>query len=440
MEEAYHFLDDEIKSSDQTVVVAVSGGPDSMAALHLLLCLREKRGINIICAHINHNVRKESLNEQIALKNYCIKNQVTFESMTINEYNKSNFESEAREKRYEFFEEIIHKYKAKYLVTAHHGDDLMETILMRISRGSTFKGYAGFSRITEKSGYKILRPLIGTTKDEIITYNEDNEIDYSIDATNMTDEHTRNRYRKNILPFLKKEDINVHNHFLKFSQKILEYSEYVDREMSKIIDDVYINRALNIELFLMLDKIIQDRILNYIMEEIYGEELSLITDVHTEAIMRIILSARPNTYVHLPNNIRVMKSYKMLYFLEEDRRYNDYCMEFSRNIVLPNGKKIIEAEDNDEKSNYICRLDSKELEFPLYIRNRREGDKIRVKGMNGHKKIKDIFIDEKININDRNLWPILIDNSGEILWLPGLKKTKYDKSKKETYDIIIKYI
>jgi tRNA(Ile)-lysidine synthase len=440
MEEAYRFLDDEIKNSDQTVVAAVSGGPDSMAALHLLIRLREKRGINIICAHINHNVRKESLKEQENLKNYCVKNNIIFELMTINEYSKSNFESEARDKRYAFFEEIIDKYKAKYLVTAHHGDDLMETILMRISRGSTFKGYAGFSAITKKRDYKILRPLIKTTKEEIIRYNEDNEIDYAIDSTNMTDEHTRNRYRKNILPFLKKEDKNVHNHFLKFSQKILEYSEYIDKETNKIIDDIYINRTLSIELFLMLDKIIQDRILNYIMEEIYGEELSLITDAHTEVIMRIISSQKPNVYVHLPNNIRVVKSYKKLYFLEEEKKSNDYCIEFSRNILLPNGKKIVEVEDNDEKSNYICRLDSKELNFPLYFRNRREGDKIRVKGMNGHKKIKDIFIDEKIKADDRDLWPILIDNSGEILWLPGLKKTKYDKSKKETYDIIIKYI
>ena len=101
------------------------------------------------------------------------------------------------------FDELVNNYSAKYLMTAHHADDLIETILMRIVRGSTLKGYSGFSKILDKGSYKIIRPLITLTKDEIISFNEANNIKYFIDSTNNEDFHTRNRYRHVVLPFLK---------------------------------------------------------------------------------------------------------------------------------------------------------------------------------------------------------------------------------------------
>ena len=439
MEEAYRFLQNEIKSDGQTIVVAVSGGADSMAALHLLLKLRDVIDINLICAHINHNVRVESKKEEEELEHYCNQHKVIFESMTIEQYSNSNFESEARGIRYNFFEKIIKKYKATYLVTAHHGDDLIETILMRLVRGSTFKGYAGFSKVVDKETYKIIRPLINVTKEDILKYNHINNISYATDESNSTDEHTRNRYRKYVLPFLKKEDSNVNERFLRFSQKIFEYSEYVDSEMAKIICDIYNHNKLNIDRFLSLGKVMQDRIINHIMETIYLDDLTLITDAHTSLIMDIVTSSKPNVYICLPNNIRVIRSYQTLSFEQGKEEDNSFKIELSEVIGLPNGKTLEIVEDNDDKSNFTCRLDSKELVMPLYVRSKLVGDIMEVKGMSGHKKIKDIFIDEKVSANERDKWPILVDSKGEILWIPGLKKSKNDKSKKGTYDIIVRY-
>jgi tRNA(Ile)-lysidine synthase len=438
MEEAYLFLQNEIKM-DNTVVIGVSGGPDSMAVLHLLLRLRDIEEINIICAHVNHNVRSESKMEAINLKNYCDANNITFEMMKIEEYSGDNFESEARNIRYSFFEKAIEKYNANYLVTAHHGDDLMETILMRIVRGSTFKGYAGFNKMVDKGSYKILRPLINVTKEDIIKYDHKNNIDYAVDSSNLTDEHTRNRYRKYVLPFLKKENPKVHEKFLKFSQKMLEYNEFIDLEMKKVIDEIYHDNELYISKFINLNKVLQEKIINYVMEKIYFDDLMLVTDVHIALIFKLIYSSKPNARIYLPNNIKVIRAYEKLMLTKEEEDTQNYTIELTSYVNIPNGKNLGIIEDIDEKSNYICRLNSNELSMPLYVRNKQDGDKMEVKGLGGSKKIKDIFINEKISTREREKWPILVDNCGKILWLPGLKKSKYDKSKKESYDIIIKY-
>ena len=171
MEEVYNFIRKEIGLSvGDTIVVGVSGGPDSMALLYILNEFKNKMDLNIICAHVNHNKRKESEQEKIDLENYCKKNNITFEYIKVTNWGDDNFHNEARSKRYNYFGNIVKKYGAKYLLTAHHGDDLIETILMRIVRGSTLRGYSGFSKIVKFEDYTILRPLINVTKDEIFEY------------------------------------------------------------------------------------------------------------------------------------------------------------------------------------------------------------------------------------------------------------------------------
>ena len=160
-----------LKEND-VIVVGLSGGPDSMALLSLLLDIRKHLPLSIVAAHVNHNVRKESGKEKKFVEEFCLKHGVLFESMTISSYGDDNFHNEARNIRYQFFEAIVHKYQAAYLMTAHHGDDLIETILMRIVRGSTLKGYSGFQEEVEMKDYKIVRPLLSYTKEDILRYNK----------------------------------------------------------------------------------------------------------------------------------------------------------------------------------------------------------------------------------------------------------------------------
>ncbi|MGI6329508.1 MAG: tRNA lysidine(34) synthetase TilS [Bacilli bacterium] len=440
MNKAYEFLTKEvgIKYRD-TIVVGVSGGPDSMALLYMLIVLKKETDISIICAHVNHNTREENEAERLFIERYCDNNQIIFESMKIEEYGDDNFHNEARSKRYVYFDSIVRKYGAEYLITAHHGDDLIETILMRIVRGSTFKGYAGFAKIVSMGDYKILRPLIHVTKEEILNYNNQHNVKWVEDSSNKKDKYTRNRYRKRVLPFLKSEESKVHEKFFKFSQTLFDYNEYIDQQMFKTLNDVYNQNILNIEKFKELEKVIQNKIINYILEMIYHDDLMLIYDSHVDLIYRLIESSKPNSYIYLPNGIKIIKSYNNLNFIKEELEPHEYEIELISYVNLPNGMNIELVNSCDWTNNYACRLDSSEIKLPLHVRNRRFGDRMEVKGLLGSKKVKDIFIDEKIAGFDRETWPIVVDSMEKIVWLPGLKKSKYDKAKDENYDIIIKY-
>jgi tRNA(Ile)-lysidine synthase len=441
MDKVYDFLmkDLHIKYGD-SIVVAVSGGPDSMALLHILTRIKKALDIEIICAHVNHNTgRKGQLEEQQYVEKFCRNHNIIFETLLIEDYGDDNFENEARTKRYNYFEQIVKEYHAKYLFTAHHGDDLMETILMRMTRGSTLRGYSGFSKIVDRCDYKIVRPLIELTKEQLIDYNKKYKIHYFIDSTNLEDIHTRNRYRKYIVPEFKKEDPNVHKKFYKFSTILLEYNDYIDKQVEKIIPKVYPQNILNIEEFLKLDHVIAMKVIYYILEKIYQEDLMLITDHHADLIYQLITSKKANTYIYLPNNLKALKTYNNLEFINEPISNDEYEIEIIKYINLPNGKNIEVVNESNQTDNNICRLSSDDVKFPLRVRTRQNGDKMNIKGMLGSKKINDIFIDEKITVPERNMWPIVVDSNNTIVWLPGLKKSKFDKTKSEKYDIILRY-
>lgn len=440
MEEVYNFIRKEIGLSvGDTIVVGVSGGPDSMALLYILNEFKNKMDLNIICAHVNHNKRKESEQEKIDLENYCKKNNITFEYIKVTNWGDDNFHNEARSVRYNFFEELVYNYGAKYLMTAHQGDDLIETILMRIVRGSTLKGYSGFSRIVDKGDYKIIRPLITVTKDEILKFDEKNGIQYAIDESNNEDHYTRNRYRHTVLPFLKQEEPNIHKKFLKFSETLLKNSNYIDSVASKEFNKVFQNGNLDIDKFKSLDRVIQTKIIYNILEKIYGDDLLIVGNAHVDLIFGLISSNKSNSVVHLPNNVIVVKSYNELTFSYDDDVNDQYEIQIDEIVNLPNGKIIEKVDETNDTSNYTIKLNSKEVTLPLYVRNRRDGDKIKLKGLNAYKKVSEIFINEKIKTSDRNSWPVVLDSKEEIVWLPGLKKSNLDKKNTEEYDIILRY-
>lgn len=439
MKKVNNYLNDLISDGD-TIILGCSGGPDSMALMDVLIRLRKKFDICIICAHVNHKIRKESDAELEWLESFCIKNHIIFESMCIYNYGDDNFHNEARNIRYQFFDDLVKKYDAQYLMTAHHGDDLVETILMRIVRGSTINGYSGFKQEVKKDGYYIIRPLVFVTKDDILSYDKKHKIEYVIDKSNFSDKYTRNRYRKEVLPFLKKEDQNVHLKFLKYSNMLSDYDEYVNKETDKCLKKVSnSDESIDIVKFKKLDIVVQNKIISNLMKKYYQDDLILISDVHTNLVRDLIYSGRSNSSIYLPNSIKVVKSYDKLYFEVESNQIDNYEIEISDNINLPNGKNIERLDFSDINDNNYCRLCNKDVVLPLRVRTRKNGDRMKVKGLNGSKKVKDIFIDAKIPIAKRDLWPVVVDSKDNIVWLPGLKKSKFDVSKNKKCDIILRY-
>lgn len=431
MEKSIQFLD-SIKIDGDYIIVGCSGGPDSMCLLELLYRHKYKA----ICAHVNHNIRDESDDEELFLKEFCEKKGIVFERVKLEKIDRGN-EEIYRKKRYDFYKSLADKYKTKYIFTAHHGDDLTETILMRITRGSNLKGFSGFSKIYEEGGYTFVKPLIFYTKEELAEYLKKNDIPYVIDKTNGEDDYTRNRYRHHVLPFLKKENPNVHGKFLSFSEELLSIDSFIEREVKKAVKKNYRDGSIDLKLFLGEDELIQKKELEFILRDIYKDKIFSFKNNYANIVMGM-LKKGSNFHLDLPAALWIEREYDVLSF-RKSRKNKTYRIEFDRKAILPNGDIIELVKDSEDKSNFTTRLNSEEISLPLYIRTRKSGDKIVVKGMEYPKKIKEIFIDEKIPRSMREIYPLVEDSNGEIIWLPGLRKSKFDNENYQKYDIILRY-
>lgn len=439
MREVYSFLKEKLDiRNDDYLLVAVSFGPDSMALLDVIK--KNYKDNKIVCCHVHHNHRKESDIEALDLENYCKNNDIIFEMMKIDKYKNDRFtEEEAREKRYKFFDEMIKKYNSKYLFMAHHGDDLVETVLMKIVRGSSIKGYTGIRLINHRKNYDIIRPFLFITKKDINEYCNRNNIPYAIDASNSDNDYTRNRYRYNVLPFLKNENKNVHLNFLEFSNELQKYDNYFNSLTDKVYDEVVINDKLNIEKLLENDSIIIDRVIYKFLHIKYQDNINKINKKHVNSIIKLIISSNVNGMLYLPDNNILVRNYNTIYFSNE-KKYNDYCYELKDKVLLSNGYIIKLSGNLKNTSNYTACFIKDNIKLPLYVRNVKSGDRIEVLNLNGSKKVYDIFIDNKISKEERYNYPVLVDKDDAILWVPGLKKSKYDSSKSKKYDIIIEYL
>ncbi|MBP5678504.1 MAG: tRNA lysidine(34) synthetase TilS [Bacilli bacterium] len=432
-------IDESFLHTNDKIVIGCSTGPDSMALVDLLLHVREKYQLSLIICHVNHNIRKESVQEAQFLKEFCELHNLIFETMTIEEYGDDNFHNEARNIRYQFFDSIVKKYDANLLMTAHHGDDLMETILMRIVRGSNLNGYSGFKMIVEMDGYTMIRPLIFYTKQELLDYDFEHKVPFFLDKSNEKDTYTRNRYRKYVLPFLKSEEKDVHLKFLKFSNTLNDSCKFIDKVTKNAIKRCIVDDKILVDRFLEEDLFIQKEILYSVLKDFYQDDLILIGDKHIDILLSMIHSHKANSFMNLPNDVVARKNYNEFTFVKDVDVLTSYEIEFDQYALLPNHHSIELVSSVDNNSNNVCRLNSHDVVLPLIIRTRRMGDRIAVKGLNGTKKVKDIFIDKKISLVERDTWPIVLDSRGEVVWIPGIKKSKFDKKMNEEYDIILKY-
>ncbi len=432
MNKAIDFLKRNL-TKESTIVVACSGGPDSMCLLSLLNDLKREFNLKIICAHVNHKVRKASDSEAKMVEKYANNNKDIFELLEIKEYINGDFsEEDARKRRYKFFDELIKKYHAKFLLTAHHGDDLVETILMRLTRGSNLSGYIGIRSVSSNDEYTILRPLLTVTKEEILKYNEEKKIEYAVDNSNENIEYTRNRYRKTVLPFLKKENQSVHEKYLKFSEELTSYEEFVNEYIAKlnaIVDNSIITNNLKDE-----SLFIKRKCLEIIIKNIQSKDILEVNDNQTKEILKLF--SLENKSIDLNNGYKAVNSYGKLQIIKIAEDIWDEVI-IDKDIEVGNFKFYYNKTDGDT-TNACIYLNSKEISMPLKLRTWQEGDKISVKNLQGRKKVGDIFIDNKIPKQERKKYPVLVDANDTILWLPNLKKSQFAKDKQEKYDIIIK--
>ncbi|MBY6038510.1 tRNA lysidine(34) synthetase TilS [Fictibacillus nanhaiensis] len=428
-------------SSAKTVVVGVSGGPDSLALLHFLWKRSSVYNISVIAASFNHKLRgEESENELAFVERFCLERNIPFEGggEDVAHYQKKNhlsLQTAARTCRYRFFEQIMKKHKADHLALAHHGDDQIETMLMRMTRGSEGYSLAGIPIRRPFAEGEIIRPFLGITKDQIEHYCKVEKLFPVHDPSNESDTYVRNRYRKHILPFLKQENPSVHERFQYLSETISEDEAYISEQAEIELEKVLIVKTegkieLSVSSFNKMPIPLQKRGITLILNYLYKLNPSSLSSVHKENFLSLLGSEHPSGFLHFPSGLFVSRTYDRCTLSfepvknEEESSY-DFSLELPGRVELPNGimtAEITDCEPLSTRGKDVFVFSWNDVSLPLRVRTRRPGDRMAIAGV-GTRKLKDIFIDAKVRQEERSVWPIVVDANGSIIWIPGLKHT-----------------
>jgi tRNA(Ile)-lysidine synthase len=444
------FLDrHSISLFGKKVIVGVSGGPDSLTLLHYLWRKRDSWSLNLIAVHVDHMFRGEqSYLEAIFVKEFCHTLHIPFEWTQINvtDYMKETGKSAqvaGRECRYEYFETMMRKFESDYLILGHHGDDQIETMLMRMTRGSSGKARAGIAITRPFSIGEIIRPLLAVNKEEIEQYCLMHELNPRRDPSNQKPYYSRNRFRLEVVPFLKNENPAVHEHFQRMSEELYQDEAFLEeltvKEMNKVLKSKDVEEiTLYTEKFLAIPLPLQRRGIQLILNYLYKVRPSSLSALHIDLIMMLIQSPHPSGRLDFPEGLHINRSYQLceFHFTQREDEPFRFELEYPGSTQLPDGSTIqLDYVDTTKDIDGLdtCLLNPSEIEFPIIVRTRINGDRIQPKGMSGTKKIKDIFIDSKIPLKDRSTWPIVTDGTGSILWIPQLKVSNHE-SRHEALD------
>lgn len=439
---------------DERLLIGVSGGADSMALLHFLCSLRKEYNLQLVVAHVDHMFRgQQSYEDYLFVEKYCAEWDVVFAGTRIDVpayISKTGKSSQvaSREARYKFYEEVMRKYRIHKLVLAHHGDDQIETILMRLTRGASGEARAGIQMKRTFREHEIIRPFLFADKDDIEDYCQKYGIAYRLDESNLKPVYARNRYRMQVLPFLKKENAQVHEHFQRFSEDLLEDEAFLNSLANERLKALVLKKdnevKISIEAFLQTPKPLQRRCIHLILNYLYFERQEDLSATHIESMITLFQSSHPSGEIHLPAGLKVIKSYDegIFTFRQKDSEPYSYTIHIPGEVVLPNGRKITASANQsvEEKSNNFFIANLEDIHLPLTVRTRNNGDRMKVKGLNGSRKVKDIFIDKKIPVTERASWPIVEDAGGEIIWVPGLSKSDKEAVKESKSFITLKYV
>lgn len=430
------------KLKDKRIVVGVSGGPDSLALLDFLLRKKEKQNLTIIVAHVDHMFRgQESYEDAMFVKEFCQQYGVPFEMTRVNVTDIMKKEGKSsqvagREVRYFFYSQVMEKYQAPYLALGHHGDDQIETILMRFTRGSTGLARAGIPFSRPFHFGTIFRPFLCVTKGEIEQYCQKHQLTPRIDPSNKKGVYSRNRFRSEVLPFLKSENPLVHEQFQRFSEDLQADESFLQELTIEKMNTVEKQREadkilIDIGGFLELPLPLQRRGIQLILNYLYKRRCADLSAIHIDQVFNLIQRGGPSGKLDFPGGLKVIRSYQELSFEFKPVKVEQYLFEVNEPgmINLPNGTTV-KAEytgiDIADIPANMAVFDTERVTFPIIIRTRKKGDRMTLKGMTGSKKLKDIFIDQKIPLHDRDTWPVITDREGSILWLPGLKKSSFE--------------
>ena len=417
----------------EKVVVAVSGGIDSMVLLELLPTL-EELGRNLVVAHLNHLLRGEESEQdeefvREAARRHgvpCRVQRVAVKELAHRE--KRSLEDAGREARQRFFESLLRSEGARAVALAHHGDDQAETVLMRLLRGS---GAAGLTGMAPRTGWKV-RPLLEATRQEIVEYALSRNIPFREDRSNADQRFLRNRIRHELLPLLATYNPLIIR-TLGGTAAILGADDELLTGRAEQRFALLVTASAGKLLFPVAELLhepdaVRFRIYRRAIQELCGN-LRGISSRHLMDVDRLLSHEAPSCSVSLPRNLRVGRVYDALMFSRtapsEDR--TEFTIDGLGLHPMGEGELLVSPVlssfplDSLTPVQTLIALD--EAPFPWNVRTFREGDRMIPFGMTGSKKLKDIFIDLKVPRHLRRELPVLCDAQERILAVPGVRRS-----------------
>lgn len=416
--------------SSERVVVALSGGADSMALVNVLYDLREEYGFTLEACHVNHGIRGESAQrDEDFVKNACEKLGIKLhlhhaDVPSLAEKRGIGLEECGRQVRYEFFSSL----GDCVIATAHTLSDRCETLLLNTARGTSLKGLCSIPAVRGN----VIRPLIDCTRDDVEAYCSDKQIDYVTDETNLDPVYSRNRIRLKIIPELKQINPSFEKAAARLIESANEDESYFSEITKAIVSQAERQNGFDAELIKNQHPSVRKRALSYILKETAGITPEL---VHLKLIEKILDSGTVeivgNTVVSVRNSLLTINPPK-----EEATEWETDFADFSADT--PCGKVRAEIINKNElPPKHI--VHNKVLDYDCIVgrcvlRNRRAGDRMRLAGSSCTKTLKKLF-NEK-HLEGRNNLLILADEDG-ILWVQGLGCADRAKITKETQKILI---
>ncbi len=431
------------------VLIGLSGGPDSVCLLLLLIRLKDEYKLDLHAVYIDHGLRPEETPREIEFcKNLCDNLKVPFISKAIDvmSYAKElriNKQEAARELRYKMFEDVSLEIGANRIALAHNADDQAETFFMRTLRGSGQKGLAGIPAVRGK----IIRPLIGIERKDIEDFLGKSAQSYIVDSSNIKKDYFRNWLRLTVMPELAKKNPDLINTIGRVSEIIREEDNYLELIVTKTLMKLIPKKtAKTIELFLVplenMDKVILRRVLRRAIDAVKG--LRGINFIHIEDIIELVKKGKSGDRLYLPKGIRVIKGYSTLIMTSENPvTLGAYTLDIPGEVILKEAGVLIlasffdgQATEFRDKGNNAAFLDADKATAPLTVRSRKDGDFFYPAGFGRRKKLQDYFVDEKVPRDERDSIPIVLSGD-DVVWIAGYRADERFKVTQESKKILL---
>ncbi len=421
---------------NDSIIIGLSGGSDSVTLFHVLRLLKDEYNLSLIVVHINHGIREEAKDDEKFCIDLCNEYGIPIYiyKKNINELSKKmkiTTEEAGRFFRYECFNKHMKNGKEKIAI-AHNKNDVVETFFMRAVRGSGLRGLASIQPVREN----IIRPLIEVEKEEIENYCLMNNFQFIFDKSNLSMEYTRNKIRLNLIPMLKNEyNEEVVNNVYKTSKILSEEEIFLNSLAKTHLNEIVVLQNdkvyLNLEKLKKINIVMQRRVLRksiFLLEK----DMKDLSYIHIEQCLQLIEAVNGSSF-NLPKNIKAIKEYdnicikkriEELKITKKNIKINNIYFVEQNNIYF--GISKYEINDNkDYENSYILKgkklkcTKKKQLLLQNYdnlvLRNRMPSDKIYLRHINGNKKLKKYFIDEKIPRDDRDNILLLAQSSNVFL-------------------------